>query len=164
MVGKPPCWHEDRVGDDEYVVVLNRMGHWNDFIAAYALTGDKEYSLQIITELRDWIRNCPCPKMEGSWEEICDYLRKPIPWRTLEAGIRMLDYWPNAFTFLITEDGGQIEGCPSYHNVCMRLFSRWALAAAKCGVSVPERALQIVVREKAKRQACRRQDVFRGYL
>lgn len=223
FVGKPPCWHEDRVGDDEYVVCLNRMGHWNDFIAAYALQGDKEYPQLVITELLDWIRNCPCPKLEGSRNEICDYFRKPIPWRTLEVGIRMLDYWPNAFTFLIQEgfmdrelfvtfagsvvehakilvavpphlwpnadhnhyimenlglfyagmmlqelpeasewighaqkelercvkaqltaDGGQIEGCPSYHNVCMYLFCRWALAAEKCEVMIPHEYLQII--------------------
>ena len=35
FVGKPPRWHDNPVGDDEYVVCLNRMAHWNDCIAAY---------------------------------------------------------------------------------------------------------------------------------
>lgn len=44
FVGKPPCWHENRVGDDEYVVGLNRMYHWNDWIVAYAMTGKVCYA------------------------------------------------------------------------------------------------------------------------
>ena len=217
FVGKPPKWHENPVGDDEYVVSLNRMAHWNDCIAAYALTKETCFAELIITELEDWIEQCPVLSLEGTERELCHRYSQPIPWRQLETGIRMLDYWPNALLFLmqegfmdealferfadcvvehtkrlvkvspmlwpkadhnhylmemlglfyagwmlqelpqargwmemaerelercvrfqLTEEGGQIEGCPHYHNVCMYLFCRWAKLADKCNVEMAE--------------------------
>lgn len=217
FVGKPPCWHENRVGDEEYVVGLNRMYHWNDWIVAYAMTGKVCYAEQLIAELKDWIEKCPCPPVEGNMDEILEYYRQATPWRTLEVGLRMDNTWNNAFRFLmqenmmeeelfdaftecirnhakvlmtippllwpdanhnhylsenlglfyaaymlrelpetekwikcaesalercvqnqLTDDGGQIEGCPLYHNVSIHDFCRWLIAAEKCGVNVPD--------------------------
>lgn len=221
FVGKPPRWHDNPVGDDEYVVCLNRMAHWNDCIAAYALTGETVFAELIMTELEDWIENCPPLSLEGTPQELCHRYSQPVPWRQLENGIRLLDYWPNALLFLmqegfmgealfekfaecvtehtkrlilvspmlwpkadhnhylmemlglfyagwmlqelpqarswmemaerelercvrfqLTEDGGQIEGCPHYHNVCMYLFCRWAIIARKCGVEIAADCLE----------------------
>lgn len=37
-------------------------------------------------------------------------------------------------TVQLTHDGGQIEGCPSYHNLCIELLAFWALTAKRFGV------------------------------
>jgi len=39
----------------------------------------------------------------------------------------------------LTEDGGQIEGCPSYHNGCVYWFCfAWQIARAQHGLSLSE--------------------------
>lgn len=217
FVGKPPRWYEDRVGDGQYVADLNRMYHWNDCIAAYALTGERIFPELIMIEWDDWIRNCPCPSTEGEKEKIISSFRGPKPWSSLEAGLRLMNTWYHAFCFLIqeefmdcslfeqvvgsiidhaemlmrippllwpnadhnhylsenvglfyasemlqelpeagewrmhaerelercvekqlTQDGGQIEGCPCYHNVCMDMFCKWAISAKRCQTQIPE--------------------------
>lgn len=216
FVGNPPRWHEDMVNDGEFVVELNRMQHWNDCIAAYALTGERQFPERIISEMADWIRSCPCPAVDGDWAEVRPSFRGPKPWSSLEGGLRMMNSWYNAFCFLmqedlmtpglfslfvgsvrdhgemllkippklwpeanhnhylsenvglfyagemlyelpeakvwqahaerelercvknqLTPDGGQVEGCPLYHNVCMDMFCKWALSAKRCGVEIP---------------------------
>lgn len=42
----------------------------------------------------------------------------------------------------LTLDGGQVEGCPLYHNVCIDMFGKWALSAKRCGVEIPSDVLQ----------------------
>lgn len=212
FVGIPSRWHESPVGDDEYLFVLNRMEHWNVCIAAYVMTGDKKFPALIRTELTDWIKNCPVLPID--LQDVLPFSGL-TPWRALEVGIRMLDYWPKAYRFLVQEgycdeelyemiagsvadhaqvlmqvspvlwpnadhnhclienlglftaaidfpelpeskewlkqanaqlercarnhlfpDGGQVEGCPSYHNVCMRVFCLWALAAKENGTAI----------------------------
>ncbi len=44
----------------------------------------------------------------------------------------------------LTEDGGQLEGSPSYHALCMTLFLRWFEAAQELGLSVPESCRELV--------------------
>ncbi len=216
FVGKPPRWHEDMVNDGEFVVELNRMQHWNDCIAAYALTGERQFPELIIFEMSDWIKSCPRPAVDGDWAEVRPNFRGPKPWSSLEGGLRMMNAWYNAFCFLmqenlmprelfvrfvgsvrdhgemlmkvppklwpgadhnhylsenvglfyagemlqelpeakvwqthaerelercvknqLTPDGGQVEGCPLYHNVCIDMFCKWALSAKRCGVEIP---------------------------
>ena len=103
VVGKPPKWSENRTNNDEYICSINRMAHWTNCVTAYALTGEEKYVELIITEMKDWIATCPSPKLEGTWEEICEMFKIAMPWRTLEIGIRMFDYWRTAFLFLIQE-------------------------------------------------------------
>lgn len=38
----------------------------------------------------------------------------------------------------LTKDGAQIEGCPTYHNLCMQLFCLWLIASEKNGYQVPD--------------------------
>lgn len=223
FVGKPPKWSENRTNNDEYICSINRMAHWTNCVTAYALTGEEKYVELIITEMKDWIATCPSPKLEGTWEEICEMFKIAMPWRTLEIGIRMFDYWRTAFLFLIQEgfmdqelfdlfvfsvkehayllmtvcprlwpnadhnhylmenlgllsagemlqelpeaaewiahaerelercavkqlsaDGGQVEGCPSYHNGCMNHFCIWIELAKKCNIEIPEEFLELV--------------------
>lgn len=37
----------------------------------------------------------------------------------------------------ITSDGGQIEGCPSYHALCMNLFFKWVKIAGELRIEIP---------------------------
>ncbi|MBE5892760.1 MAG: hypothetical protein E7286_05195 [Lachnospiraceae bacterium] len=225
FVGKPPKWSENRTNNDEYICSINRMGHWTDCVTAYALTGEKTYVDLIISEMKDWIATCPSPKLEGTWEEICEMFKIAMPWRTLEIGIRMFEHWRTAFIFLVqegfmdqelfelfvssvkehayllktvpphlwpdadhnhylmenlgllsagemlqelpeaaewiahaqrelercakgqlSEDGGQVEGCPSYHNGCMNHFCIWIGLAKKCNIEIPKEFLDLVYR------------------
>jgi hypothetical protein len=38
----------------------------------------------------------------------------------------------------LTEDGGQIEGCPHYHNICLRTFAEVGILAREHNVELPE--------------------------
>lgn len=38
----------------------------------------------------------------------------------------------------LTPDGGQIEGCPHYHNICIRSFAEILITARRHGVEFPE--------------------------
>lgn len=220
FVGNPPQWYENPVDDEEYVWVLNRMGHWKDFVIAYALTDEKRYAQKILDEMMDWIEKCPCPDIKGNEGEIRNRFAVATPWRSLEGGIRMFDSWPVAVRFLIqenymdfdqfaqaascvisharmlmtvppvlwpkadhnhylmenlglfyaagllrgipeadgwrkhasqelircvenqlTEEGGQIEGSPSYHNQTVVFFCKWIMASDELDPKIPEKCL-----------------------
>lgn len=215
FVGNPPKWKEQRVTDKEYLWGLNRTHHWNDFITAYYLTGERRFGEKIKEEALDWINECIPPDIVTNRTEAERFFSGVSPWRTLETGIRMFEVWPNAVKFLVaenfmdretldaflhsfyqhgrvlyhippilwpdanhnhylmenlglfymarlfpeireaekwgkhafhqlercvynqlTEDGAQIEGCPTYHNVCMCYFCLWLIEAKKSGISV----------------------------
>lgn len=44
----------------------------------------------------------------------------------------------------LTSDGGQIEGCPHYHNECMYYFGLWALRAKECGNVIPKECMNLI--------------------
>lgn len=103
FVGEPPRWKEQAVTDKEYVWCLNRMYHWNNFILAYYLTNELRYALKIKEELLNWIEECPPPEITSDWNQIREGFDSVTPWRTLEAGIRMFEVWPNTLRFLTAE-------------------------------------------------------------
>lgn len=103
FVGNPPKWKENPVTDKEYIWGINRMGHWNDFIIAFYMTGDVKYAKKMKTELLDWIRECPPPELTFDPKEAEIRFSGVYPWRSLETGIRMFTSWPNALKFLAAE-------------------------------------------------------------
>lgn len=221
FVGNPPKWRENPVNDEEYTWSLNRMGPWKDYMVAYAFTEERKYAEKILEELTDWMEQCPCPAVSENPDELRAQQFTITPWRTLEAGIRMFDTWPDAVKLLIqegfmdlelfsktveciaehagylknvspilwpdadhnhylmenlgllcsgvmlrelpeaeewiehanrelercavkqlTEDGGQIEGSPLYHNQTIIYFCKWLLTAKTAGIAVSEECRQ----------------------
>lgn len=215
FVGIPPKWKELPVTDKEYLWSINRMYHWNTFIVATYLTGDQKYAVRMREELSDWIGQCPPPALVKEPAEAERVFSGVSPWRTLEAGIRMFEVWPNIIRFLVAENqmdkellyetaiavyghgnvlyhippllwpdadhnhylmenlgllfltdlfpeladapewvrhanrelercarnqltrsGAQIEGCPTYHNLCMHYFCRWLIISEKNGFRI----------------------------
>ncbi|MFD2613747.1 alginate lyase family protein [Paenibacillus gansuensis] len=110
-VGNPPHWHDNKVNNNGYVWMLNRMNHWLILAEAYLLTGERKYIDQVLVELLDWIESCPPPPLpnnlkpaspgEGPIEPLSANL-EPVrkqytsvnPWRQLEVGERMGNVWP----------------------------------------------------------------------
>lgn len=214
FVGNPPAWFDNRGNDEEYVWTLNRMHHWKDLLNAYYVTKDSKYAEKVISELLNWIDQCPRPKIDLSPGKASKSFYAADPWRTLEVGIRMFDSWPLVLEYLletdyftpellekyiisvddqgevlekicpifwpeadhnhylqenlgllsiacnfpelkksqywaayamnelercldaqITDDGGQIEGCPGYHNACIYFFCKSIILARKNGLS-----------------------------
>lgn len=84
---------EDIPYNQEWQVQLNRMHFWLDMCQAYRATGDEKYSRALAAQVRDWIEDCPVP----------DERKNAVPstWRTIEAGIRMANSWPDAFYTLL---------------------------------------------------------------
>lgn len=219
FAGDPPRWYANPVNDNEYTWQLNRMGHWETLLWAYALTQDDRYAGKVVSELLDWIENCPRPKL------VPQHYNAVNPWRSLEVGIRMFRSWPAILAHLagtrfltpglmerlavslyehgqvlaeispahfphadhnhyvmemlgllvlscilseikeadewralamrdlercavaqITEGGGQVEGCPGYHGVCVHLFMLSILVARKYGLAFSDAYLQRVRR------------------
>lgn len=101
FVGNPPRWYEVLAGDLEYICSLNRMEHWKSLLWAYVLSGQEQYAQKIISELDDWISQCPAPVSIGEIVSLEDYpVDEATPWRTLEVGIRMMDSWHVIMDFL----------------------------------------------------------------
>ena len=73
----------------EWTWQLNRHSFWAQLGNAYWATGDEKYAKSFVRQLRDWINDNPrVPE---------NFNAEYSTWRTIEAGIRMLGNWPNAF-------------------------------------------------------------------
>jgi len=73
----------------EWTWQLNRMSFWRTLGTAYRTTGDERYARAFADQLESWVRACPRPDDNGNYEDSA--------WRTIEAGIRMGNTWPEAF-------------------------------------------------------------------
>ena len=84
-------WSFNPTSNPEWSWALNRHGWWDDLAQKYQTspTANLVYLQQLLFELQDWISTSPTPPArtyaEGS------------RWRTIEAGIRVMDSWPSAF-------------------------------------------------------------------
>lgn len=94
FVGNPPDWFADPLFDAEYVVGLNRMGHWKGLAYAYHLTGDRVYADKVIQEVSDWMDKCAYPGVPDDEAEVFRIYRGIHPWNGLSSGIRMFATWP----------------------------------------------------------------------
>jgi len=80
--------------DHEWTWQLNRHGAWTCLAAAYNATGDARYARELAQQIRDWIRDNPPPQGRA--------LQAPYSrWRTIEAGLRMANAWPEIYHRLI---------------------------------------------------------------
>ena len=70
-------------------IALNRMYFWQDLANAYWATLDEKYAKEWVAELESWIRDNPVPLEAGFGDT--------VTWRTIEAGIRMSEVWPDVY-------------------------------------------------------------------
>lgn len=73
----------------EWQVQNNRMNFWQEMGKAYRATGDEKYAKAFVSQLNDWIADCPPPAAAKNGA--------PSTWRTIEAGLRMSQSWPDSF-------------------------------------------------------------------
>lgn len=86
-------WHfnpTDRKGpaNPEWLLQLNRMSFWTHMAEAYHVTKDETYARAFRRQLRDWIATTE-PQGSGNLHR--------STWRTIEAGLRLMGPWPQAF-------------------------------------------------------------------
>jgi hypothetical protein len=83
--GEPP--------NSEWQWQLCRMYFWDNLARAYLANHDEKYARAFVEDFRSFFRQCPVPATQQN-----------VPgsaWRTLEAGLRMDDSWPDAYyTFI----------------------------------------------------------------
>ncbi len=73
----------------EWQVQNNRMYFWQEMAKAYRATGDEKYAKAFVSQMNDWIADCPLPTEKKN--------AAPSTWRTIEAGLRMANAWPDSF-------------------------------------------------------------------
>ena len=77
----------------EWTWQLNRHHNWVTMGQAYWETGNEKYAKAFVNQLNSWLAQCPPPNNSGN------YIGSP--WRTLEAGLRTMSNWPNAFFYFL---------------------------------------------------------------
>ncbi len=76
--------------NNEWQWQLNRMMWWPNMGQTYWGRGrDEAYAQAWVSELRDWVADCPA---QGSRQNVAG-----STWRTIETGLRMSTYWPEAY-------------------------------------------------------------------
>jgi len=82
---------------------LNRMHQWVVLMRAYEVTADEQYAREVIEQMLDWTADCPVPEGDSG--------NQSQTWRTIEAGIRMVESWPSAFFTLLHSPHFTPEAC-----------------------------------------------------
>ncbi len=80
--------------DHEWTWQWNRHSAWTAMARAFTTTGNPDYGRELAAQITDWIRQNPPPEGRA--------LNSPYSrWRTIEAGIRMFDSWPEIYHRLV---------------------------------------------------------------
>lgn len=95
-------WTRNYSGDNysEWTWQLNRHHNWVTMGQAYWETGNEKYAKAFVSQLNSWLNQCHIPDNSGN--------SIGSPWRTLEAGLRTMGNWPNAFYYFL--------GSPSFDD------------------------------------------------
>ena len=94
FVGKPGTlsqdidWTANPYHDAEWTIELNRHYLWVNLARAYWATGQEQYTVDLATQIADWLHECPRPESTR---------QAGFTWRTLECGIRLSGSWPETF-------------------------------------------------------------------
>ena len=76
--------------NNEWLWQLNRVFWWPNFGQTYwGRSKDEYYAQAWVSQLRDWIADCPA---QSSRQNVAG-----SAWRTIETGLRMSSYWPDAY-------------------------------------------------------------------
>ena len=76
--------------NNEWTWQFNRHQQWLALAKAYYATDDEKYAREFVAELGSWIHDCPVPLDKVQNEPLSR-------WRTIEAGIRAGNTWPEIF-------------------------------------------------------------------
>ena len=79
---------------DEWTWQLNRFSHWTVLGKAYWATGDEKYAKAFVKQMNSWVDQCKKPSKS--------FNGVGSAWRTIEAGIRTLGNWPDAFNYFLS--------------------------------------------------------------
>lgn len=79
---------------DEWTWGLNRHTFWPRMGRTYHLLKDERYAQAFVEQMTDWVAKNPVPL----WAQQGAFSR----WRTIEAGLRMQNSWPNAFLYFLS--------------------------------------------------------------
>ena len=81
--------------NNEWLWQLNRMMWWPNLGQTYwGRSRDEAYAQAWVNQLRDWIADCPA---QASRQNVAG-----SAWRTIETGLRMSTYWPDAYHRFLT--------------------------------------------------------------
>lgn len=84
-----PTWKKKPV-NNEWLWQLGRMYFWTDMVCCYRKNGDSRYPKAFEEQVVSWIFQADKKTaLAGPWSH--------NSWRTIEAGIRLLSTWPQAF-------------------------------------------------------------------
>jgi hypothetical protein len=101
--------------NNEWQWQLCRMSFWDAMARAYRATGDERYPQAWSKQLCSFFFSCPVPSSAAN--------KSRSAWRTIEAGIRMSNSWPNSyFSFLHS---------PSVSNAELSLYTLSCLEHAR---------------------------------
>lgn len=93
--GKEIDWTYNATNDNnEWTWQLNRHHFWVNLGKAYWKTDDEKYARAFVSQLNSWLDQCKKPNNSGN--------KAGSAWRTIEAGIRMKDCWPNTFYYFLS--------------------------------------------------------------
>ncbi len=112
FIGNPPLWHDNPFQNNEYVFQISRMLHWLPMLNAYHITKDESYAEKILSEMLDWIRNCPRPPIYSETGELeVGTYNSPLAkeWRVLECGIRPYKVWLPVLEGLVCSKAFTVE-------------------------------------------------------
>lgn len=87
-------WALNPINYKEWPWQLNRHHIWVSLARAYWATGEEKYAKEFVSQMQHWVRNCPVPENDSG--------NKSETWRTIEAGIRMGQTWPEVFHRFLT--------------------------------------------------------------
>lgn len=89
--GEVVDWMANPTADkyNEWTWHLSYHDFWSVLKDAYWATGDEKYAEAFVKQLTSWIEQSPWPDSEAR----VPYSR----WRSIETGVRTMNYWPNAF-------------------------------------------------------------------
>jgi len=97
--------------DNEWIWGLNRMGHWITLLSGYKHTGNENYAREFNAQVIDWTIRNPAPPFR---------LTRVPSWRNLEAGVRMMQTWPQSFFGFLSSPSFQTQ------TVQLMLASMWS--------------------------------------
>lgn len=75
----------------EWTWQLNRMYFWSDLAAAYRATGDARFARAFVRQAEDWLDQTGGVPAEKGYNGVGS------PWRTIEEGLRLMCFWPDAW-------------------------------------------------------------------
>lgn len=109
---------------------LNRFHFWVVLGRAYWETGNEDYALEWVRQMRHWVMTSPVPLDDPN------YGNRSLRWRTIEAGIRSSTTWMDAYHYFLNSP----SFTPETHAVMVKSFMDHAHHLERITVEQPQRS------------------------